>query len=75
MLGVLSFIKFLYYLFNSLFTLILLYYLALIFLPNLSNDSKLFVNYIYYNIILKRPIDNDIQDDIKIENEKDDLTG
>ena len=46
-----------------------------IFFPNLSNDIKLFLNYIYYNIILKKPIDNDGKDDNKIENEIDDLTG
>ena len=75
MLGVLSFIKIIYYIFNTLFTLVLLYYLTLIFFPNLSNDIKLFLNYIYYNIILKKPIDNDSKDDNKIENEIDDLTG
>jgi len=75
MLGVLSFIKIIYYIFNTLFTLVLLYYLTSIFFPNLSNDIKLFLNYIYYNIILKKPIDNDGKDDNKIENEIDDLTG
>jgi len=75
MLGVVSFIKIIYYIFNTLFTLVLLYYLTLIFFPNLSNDIKLFLNYIYYNIILKKPIDNDSKDDNKIENEIDDLTG
>jgi len=49
--------------------------LTSIFFPNLSNDIKLFLNYIYYNIILKKPIDNDGKDDNKIENEIDDLTG
>ena len=75
MLGVVSFIKIIYYIFNTLFTLVLLYYLTSIFFPNLSNDIKLFLNYIYYNIILKKPIDNDGKDDNKIENEIDDLTG
>ena len=69
---IISFLKLLYYVLNSFFTLVLLYYICLIFLPNLPNDSRQFFNYIY-NIILKKEID--IVDNSNVPNEAEDLTG
>jgi len=70
---IISFLKLLYYVLNSFFTLVLLYYIGLIFLPNLPNDSRQFFNYIYYNIILKKEID--IVDNNNVPNDVEDLTG
>jgi hypothetical protein len=77
MLNILSFIRFLYYILNSFFTLVLLYYIALIFLPSLQTDSKQFIQYIYYNILLQRDVDinNDNKDNNNVINEVEEITG
>lgn len=72
MLGILSFIKLLYYVLNSFFTLVLLYYIGLIFLPNLPKDCQLLFNYVYYNVILRKEVEipcENIDDNIEEANE------